>query len=148
MTLTFNHNLCWGRFDEPGGGNTFGAVNLGYGGAAFAGQVASCRGNIIYFPSAGAGTHLIGESGSSTYTLDAVTIAGYNGMRNPTGGTVKTSAGAVTTGSVPGYQQIEVTAVGVPLSNGNAQIGTGDLVADPQFVESTNFRGLHVEFDF
>ncbi len=143
MTLTFNHNLCWGRFDEPGGGNTFGAVNLGYGGAAFAGQVASCRGNIIYFPSAGAGTHLIGESGSSTYTLDAVTIAGYNGMRNPTGGTVKTSAGAVTTGSVPGYQQIEVTAVGVPLSNGNAQIGTGDLVADPQFVESTNFRGLH-----
>jgi len=128
VTFTVEHNLQWGNTGEA-------MIALGQGGAAAAAQVTSCRSNLLYDPSSNAGTYAVQESGSSTYTKDAVTVAGYNGYYNPTTGTVKSSAGGVSTSGVPGYNQIEVTAAGVPPAN--SQVGTGDFTANPNFLDST-----------
>ncbi len=135
--IVVEHCMLWGGNDA-----TWAMVVMGFAGAAGANQL-TFRANIVYFPTGSSSTLAIAERGaSSTYTLDAVTIAGYNCFLNPATGTVKTSAGGVTTGSVPGYNELEVTAVGSPLSGGNAQIGIGDLTAtDPQFTDSTRNLG-------
>ncbi len=123
------HNLQLGQLGQ-------GMLAVGDATAA-AGQIASCRANIIWAGAAAQKVLAINEAGANTNTLDLVTVAGHNGYFHNTTGTVKTSAGGVSTGSVPLYDGIEVTAVGSPLSGGNTQVGLGDFSADPMFVDST-----------
>ena len=126
---TAEHNLRVG-FDNYYG---YGMIGLGFGGgAAQSGEVASFRSNILYSPTATAKVYGVSESNGSTYTLDAVTHAGYNAYLNPSNGTVKYNAGTSSV-SVPGYSGLEVTATGTPPAN--TQVGMGDFTADPQFAD-------------
>jgi hypothetical protein len=122
------HNLVFG-------GTSYGMIALGRGGAATVGEVASVQSNIIYGSSVSNYTLAISEfGGSSTYTLDAVTLAGYNGFNNPSTG--PTQNGGTTNKNSRGYSTIAVSAGG-STTFPNAQIGTGDFTANPGFVDPT-----------
>jgi len=129
-TITCEHNLKIGNLTL--GGYAQGLIALG--GSGTVGQVTSCRSNIIWCASAGADAFAVTEDDYTSYTKDAVTVAGYNCFHNATSGEVKYNAGASNV-SIPGYYQLEVTATGVPPAN--TQIGTGDMVADPVFTDTS-----------
>jgi hypothetical protein len=120
---TIEHNLIW---DST-------AVRIGANITAAAGDIASFRSNLVVSPSATT-NYAIMEGPRSTYTLDAVTVAGYNGLLNPTTGTSKCNGVSQKT---PGYNQLAVSPAGFP----NSSLGTGDITADPQFVD-TNYRSM------
>jgi len=136
--LTIEHCLQVGY----GGYSSFpGFISLGSQAPASAGQVVSCRSNIIWSSTATSQVMAITESGSSTYTLDAVTVAGYNAFHNPTSGTNKYNAGGGSA-SVVGYSGLEVTNATAFAAEGggagNTQIKSGfDFTADPVFADST-----------
>src|SRR5437868_6703128 len=94
--ITVEHSLQFGKFVAPNG-----MIDLGFYGVVLADQVASCRANIFFSATAVAGGEsglLIAERGaSSTYTIDVVTVAGYNGYFRASTGTVRTGAGGVST---------------------------------------------------
>lgn len=127
--VTVEHCLCWGSGAEGWG------VGLGSIGTAVAGDIVSCRANMVYHPStAGSGNWMI--VGITAFKLDAVTVAGWNGMFNESAGTNKYNAGA-SSATVNGYYQCEVTDSHSFASGLNAQLSKGDFVADPQFVDHT-----------
>ncbi len=99
----------------------------------YVGEIASCRGNIIWSPSATSKCWAIGVSSSGTNFADAVTVAGYNGFFNPNTGTDLWNTSTSQSG-VTGYDTVK-TAVNHNFPN--TAIGTGDIVGDPQFVDST-----------
>ncbi len=134
--LTAEHNLQFG--DMHGG-----LVSLGLNGVASAANVASARSNIIWYASANAFNWVVSESDASTYTLDAVTLAGYNAMFNPTTSANKYNA-AASSANVVGYKTLSVTAATAFAAQGggigNTQIQSGfDFTADPVFTD-TNMR--------
>jgi hypothetical protein len=129
--VTVEHCLFWGN--QTGGE----LIHIGEYSAAVAGNVTSCRSNIIFSPTAGTTCLAIAESVFSTFTLDAVTVAGYNVFKNQTSGTNKYNAGA-SSATVQGYSQLEVTNAS-PFPN--AAIGTGDQLVDPQFTD-TGYRDV------
>jgi hypothetical protein len=127
--IVAEHNLQWG-------GAPYGMIALGRpNNPASAGTVVSARANIIYSSATGNNTLAVSETGgASSYTLDAVTVAGYNGYYNPTAGPVKYNAGASGPVKVNGYYNLEVSNANAPP---NSQLGQGDFVANPQFYDST-----------
>src|SRR5262249_48200910 len=60
----------------------FASFSIGNGVAGVAGEVASYRANIIYASSSNSNTFAIYEGSTTTFTLDTVTVAGYNCFRN------------------------------------------------------------------
>ncbi len=135
-TATVEHNLMVGSNPTEGG-----LVSLGYGAAAAAGQAVSVRANLIYCASSANYVAAVTEVGSSTFTKDAVTVAGYNGFFGPTSGTCKYNAG-VSSATVVGYANLEVTNATAFAAQGggagNTQIQSGfDLTANPNFVDTS-----------
>ena len=141
---TVEHNLQVGHVSSA---VSRGMVSLATGGVARAGELASCRANIIYAASAGNYVMAVSESDDSTYTLDAVTVAGYNAFTNPsTVSTCKYNAGA-SSAAVAGYYDLSVTnSVAFAAEGGgagNTQIQSGfDFTANPTFFDSS-LRNLY-----
>lgn len=130
IAITVEHNTYCSMNDEGG------MIHLDETASSYAGEIASCRANIIWRPSATTNGYVIADQGSGTIALDAVTIAGYNGFLNPSTGTCVHSGSPGTSQSgVVGYNGVKVTATGAWPNN--AQIGGGDFTADPQFVDAT-----------
>jgi hypothetical protein len=108
--------------------------------AAYTGEVASCRGNIVWDLTAGE-THscAVSRKGSATNATDAVTLAGYNGFLNP--------ASSPASGNNQCFYNTSTSQTGVIGYGGikssvnhtfpNTAIGTGDITADPQFFDNT-----------
>lgn len=133
--LVCEHNLQWG-------GATYGMIAGGRLGTSVAGGVASCQGNIVYYPSAATNYGLaISEFTDVGNILDFVTLAGHNGFRNPSSGTCKYGGTSGTAVSVVGYSTVCVTNstafAAETTGAGNTQIQSGyDFTADPQFTDS------------
>jgi hypothetical protein len=125
-TITCEHNTYAALSGEGG------LVQLDETLSSYAGEITSCRSNIIWSGSHGSPdrNYAINDLGSGTIATDAVTVAGYNGFLTPTTGTI-TANGSST--SATGYNGIKVSGSGFPSS----QVGTGDFTADPKFLDNT-----------
>lgn len=108
--------------------NEHGLVGLDETSSTYAGEIPSCRSNIVWANApVGSGVFAVCSGGSGTPATDAVTVAGYNAFHNPNTGTIR--VGGVDVPNTVGYQNIRVTNA--------SQVGVGDLTADPQFVDKT-----------
>ncbi len=124
---TVEHNL------QVGSCIAGGLANLGNGDVAESGMITSCRSNIIYSAAQTSYVAAATELGSSTFTLNAVNVAGYNRFWNATSGYVQYNGGT-SSGLIAGYNTLKVSSPGALPNN---QIGTGDATADPKFTDST-----------
>lgn len=125
--ITCEHNTYYSKSGEHG------LIGLDEAASSYAGEIASCRGNLIWSATAATGGYAVSDVGAGTPAVDAVTIAGYNGFWNPNTGTCLHNTSTSQSGVV-GYTGIKVSGSG---AFPNAQIGTGDLTGNPVFVDST-----------
>jgi hypothetical protein len=131
VAVTVEHNTYYAAAGEGG------IIQLDEAASSYAGEIASCRANIAWASSASSHVLAVRDAGSGTPAVDAVTLAGYNGYWNPNTGTCYYNS-STSQANVTGYEGIKVSnASPYP----NAQIGTGDFTANPQFVDSTRNLG-------
>lgn len=116
--ITCEHNTACAKLVEGG------FIHTDETASSFAGEVVSCRSNLIWSPSAGSNNViLIGATGTGTPAVNAVTTAGYNALWNPNTGTCFYNTSTSQSGVV-GYLGIKISA-NTPYPN--ATIGTGDV---------------------
>ncbi len=127
VAVTVEHNTYCGTSGEHA------LVGTDETASSYAGEIASCRANIVWSASSSTNVYAINATGSGTPAVDAVTTAGYNWFQNPNSGTC-THDTSTSQGSVVGYNGIKVSGTG---AFPNAQIGTGDRTGDPQFFDAT-----------
>ncbi len=111
-------------------------IDLGETQGSYAGALQSVRSNLIWSPTAGNTFVNAIIDRSPTPTTDALATtpgAGYNGFWNPHSANCTLSGSTV---SCSGYDTVKCSTAGFPSS----QLGTGDVSANPGFVDST--RGL------
>lgn len=128
--LIAEHNLAFGPTTY---GTCMAAARPGSG---IAGQVASARSNIVYSAATGSFVTAVMEYNGTSFTNDVVTVAGNNCFTNATAGPVKYNAGATGPVNVTGYYNLEITNASAPP---NAQLGSGDLVANPTFASIATY---------
>jgi hypothetical protein len=122
---TVEHNLMMADAAHAGG------IAIGNLHAAYSGEIASARANLAYATGSG-DAWVIVELSASSFTNDAVTVAGYNGFKAAVAGPYKYNSGS-NSGNINGYYQLEISSGAAP----NSQLGNGDFSADPSFVDST-----------
>lgn len=121
--VTCEHNLQCGTA-HYGMVQITGSVQTGY--------ITSFQANISY-ATASTSNYAIANYPSNTFTTDAVTLAGHNAFFNPTTGTCEWGPIPTSQSGVNGYIDVRVSTNG---SIPNAQLGSGDFVANPNFVDS------------
>jgi hypothetical protein len=132
-TFVLEHNT-WCCYKEDVGGI------MSYGNHAsagnYAGEITSARANIAWqTPAAtGVGECLLCEYGTAAIN-DQVTLAGYNCKYNQFIGTTNCNGSNYTLAGYGGFGTTPMISTAGPLPN--SQIGTGDVTANPQFVDST-----------
>jgi len=124
--LTVNHNTFLGLSEQ-------GLIGLGETSSSYAGQVASCRSNLVYASTAGSSCLVIHDQDATPGT-DVVVVSAYNATRNASTGTCLYNTSTSQNGVV-GYHNLK-TAENNDYPNASA--GTNDITitADP-FVAST-----------
>jgi hypothetical protein len=131
--VTIQHCLQWGAQSNAHEG----ACALGDFADASAGQCASFQANLIGTSSSGTTTTFgVTEGSYSTFTTDAITIAGNNCFYNASTGSIKYGAAPATQTGVTGYSNVRVSNTNAYPS---AQIGSGDISQNPQFVQQRGF---------
>ena len=126
VAITCEHNTHANEAGEHG------LIGLDETASSYAGEIASCRANLVWSTNGSSTTnYAIRSAGAGTPAVDAVMVAGYNGFRNPTTGTITQTAGTTPLNvSVAGYKGIKVSGTA------SSQVTTGDVTADPTFVDS------------
>jgi hypothetical protein len=115
VQCTFEHNTMWTK----NGSAVF--ILLNETAAAYAGQVTSCKSNLLV--SKTAGTYLINDLLTITSAVDAVTASDYNAVANPSTGTCYYNSSTSQAG-VSAYKGIRVS---VNDDYPNTSVGTHDI---------------------
>ncbi len=127
VSVTVEHNTYCSTSGESG------LVGLDETGSSTAGNIPSCRANLLWAPTGSTNSYAVFEGTGGTPAVDAVTVAGYNGFWHPNTATCYYNTSTSQAG-VTGYSGIKISA---NTAYPSATIGTGDISGDPAFVDQT-----------